>query len=297
MRMAAWRLVVAGAVLVAACARQGGGDAPRDAGAGAPVPATALVPNAPDGYHLTMTGSADAGTGVPQWAASMMRASTTVQVLRGRARVDNGPVAQPGIPNGAYWLLDADSGTATLVSTDNRSAIVQRAASPAQSASGPPLEAADTTWHMEDLGAGDTILGIPTRKYRVHFAYRLQSPGAVNPPMWRTEVQLVLHVSGQVAALDPVLARLPELMSGGITAGVGATSLPAVDTLVRRRPPGFALRQEREAMSIVGRDTTRSRTNWQVTGLRRGGVRAEDLQVPAGYTVRRAEEAVTAPVR
>lgn len=287
------------AMLLSGCAPRPDGTPPAlETADDSPVAEADLVPRASDGYTVTLSGSIGGPSALPAWMSAVVKPTITFRVRDGRGRIDYGRFGPPTLPEGGYVLVDARAGHTTLVQPERQEASRRSAAAGIDTTSSPHLEVTDTTSRVEELGAGATILGIPTRKVRVSFAYSLQAPGAVNPPRWRTEVSVTYHISDRITALDPAFARYAELTTGNALLRGSSINLPAVEALTRRAPSGFALLQEHDGRVITGNDTTRAVNAWRVTRFQRGGVRAADLQVPDGFTLVEAtasQQATRAP--
>ena len=281
MRLAA-QLLVASLSLVACSGK--------DSGAGAAGTATSLsrgtIPGTGKGFRFTMTGTTET-PGVAGAAKSPQATITTVRVLDGKARIDFAQGAAPGLQNGGWMLVESDGARIAIVDPSAKQVTVMDSLTTLGGMAGlggmVQMAVRDTSSRIEDLGAGETILGFSTHKYRMTIGYTMEMSMMGRAVPMRTEQVTVAHMSDDVGLLDTgfeLFEKSFRSSMGGLTGSEAASTITALNA---SRPKGFPLLQEMTSRIIRGGDTTSTRSSFTVTELTRGGVDAADFTVPAGY--------------
>lgn len=206
---------------------------------------------------------------------------TTVRVRDGRVRVDYLADENPGLRKGTWVLLEARTGQQQVVDSGARTVMLfgSDAASAGLRSLLMPRITTDTSSTRDDLGPGDTIAGVPTRRLRITTRYTSRKADMPGSEMTYAAIA-TLDVSDALAALDPGFdAYLNRLL--------GQTNLPAPaagdSTVPRVRIGGFVLQADIEDRTSFSTVTSITTHHWRVTEFTRGGVAAADLVAPTGY--------------
>lgn len=270
-------------------------------GAIAVLPFTAAVWSVPspavaEGWTFTWKVSAE-GQG-PQ------NSTMQVRVLANNVRVDFQAGTMPGVQGAGFMLLDADKGQMTMVSPQERSAVVMEAggmtaALDQLSAAGITMNFKDVTSSVDDLGAGERILGHATRKYRITQGYTIE----VSAMGFNRTMQIENTIESWMAtdfapadqkAFDEFSKNFAQSMSGMAAIGGEAMKKMAAE-LQARMPKGFPLKQvQTTSTTDEGRPST-TRSTMEVTSMQKTQLEPSVFQVPAGYTVRTMSDAMKKP--
>lgn len=220
----------------------------------------------------------------------------TIRVQGDRARVDYA-FATPGLPAGSYILFDAGRMGTTLVVPAQKAFIVLDS-----STAGGMLQQANemlkprssaVTWHRDSLGAGETLLGFASRKFRMGMGMTMDVSSGDFAMSVRTETEVEMHVSEAIAALAPGFGALGRAPGGRNTAGSFTNGIGALlhgDSVVLRAiasmapPRGFPLVQVSTQRTIMRGDTTTTTTAMRLTSFERTAVPSDVFSVPAGFT-------------
>lgn len=260
----------------------------KDSGAGgAAGTSTAIsggtIPGTGEGFRFTMTGTTET-PGLPREAQGPQPTTTTVRVLDGKARIDFAQGATPGMANGGWMLVESDGARMSIVDPSAKQVTVMDSLAGLGGMGGMmQMTVTDTSSRIEDLGAGEAILGFSTHKYRMTIGYTMAMAmmGAAMP--MRTEQVTVAHLSDDLGLLATGFDAFEKSFGATMGGMMGSEAAKVIKVLNDRRPKGFPLMQEMTSHSIRGRDTTTTRTTFRVTELTRGGVSAADFTVPAEY--------------
>lgn len=143
---------------------------------GAPIAALAFIAATPrtpaiQGWTFTWKVTAEATEG--QRVERRTPPTMKVSLIPGKARMDFVDNPPPGQKRGTFMLLDAEQGTLTVVSPEDKSAIIMEPAAlgGALSAVGQTklvrMEVSGANTSVEKVGAGEKILGHATTKYLI----------------------------------------------------------------------------------------------------------------------------------
>ena len=222
----------------------------------------------------------------------------TVRLQGGRARIDMQGSGSEAAMTGrdGYLLLESGSGRLTMVNTREKKALVIDGA---MFDGGGPMAAmldiavSDVTMDVRDLGPGATLLGQPTRKYRVTQGYVTTTtfkgmpgmPRGAAPPgpqVMRTRSVHDLEVAPDLAKLDPAFEAFAQRFLRGAREGSGMKALAAASA---KWPKGLALRSRATVTTSTGGDSTTAVIETLVTEYGAVEVDPAALAVPAGVQV------------
>ncbi len=282
-----------GALLVAcftlaACAGKESGGAAESAG-GDVATMGGTISGSGKGFRLTMSGTSEraAAPGAPAAAGTPTATTTTMRVLDGKARIDFARGAAPGLAEGGWMLVEPDGGRMSIVDPAAKRVMVMDSLGNLAGMGGMggmmQMTVRDTSSRVEDLGAGETILGFATRKYRITTAYTMEMSMMGRAIPMRTEQVTVAHVSDEATLREAGFSALEKSFGSTMGGMAGNEAASVIRMLTASRPKGFALMQDLESRIIRNGDTTKTRSSYRVTELARGGVEPVDFVVPADY--------------
>lgn len=220
----------------------------------------------------------------------------TIRVQGDRARVDYA-FGTPGLPSGTYVLFDVGRMGTTLVVPAQKAFIVIDS-----SLAGGMLQQANemlkprysaVTGHRDSLGAGETILGFASHKFRMGMGMTMYVGADDFAVSIRSESEVEMHVSETIGALAPGFGGLGRVSGGGSTADNFANGLGGLfggDSVVRRAaasmapPRGFPVVQISTQRTIMRGDTTTTTTSMRLTSFERTSVSPDVFSVPVGFT-------------
>ena len=137
---------------------------------------------------------------------------------------------------------------------------------------GVPADATDIQVTVDDLGAGEAILGHATRKYRIHETYALGSGGAQEST---TESWFATDLAGA----EEGFRKFSE--SFGAQFGSGNASKSLVDAKRAKMPKGFPLK----SITTTAKPDGKTTTTMEATKVGKMSFDASDFEVPAGIQV------------
>lgn len=246
--------------------------------AGAAAFAPVAPPRAVEGYvvtqRITTNGSKDTGT-------------VRLKLLPGRVRIEMEGV-QAEIPAGVFMLMRDDGRLSVVMPSERRVMVMDIAAltSGAEAMGGMgSMEFKDVSADVEDLGAGETILGYATRKYRITQKYTIavsimgQSMSTTNSTA--AEVWMAADVPGVSEGMN----RFTESVGGALSGGAGPAK-PLVDALKGKAPKGTALKSVATTTVLKpGEEPETTVTTSVVTSITKTDINAAEFETPAGYEV------------
>jgi hypothetical protein len=236
-------------------------------------------------YTLRVTsGTPDAQPGISGGPGTMSYVGR-VQWSNGRGRVD---VVEGGIESlftaGDYLLVD--SSTVTVVHPAKREYFVL---APDDSANGgfaamtSLMQLSDEKVVLDSIGAGDTISGVPTRRYRMTVAFNMSMLGGSIQQRLGTE-----SVTDYWVGVVPGLSGNPLLRSNGLA----SATLPAtfktlsarVDSAAAKMGHTLPLRTSAITRVIVGPGRIiQTQQSSLVSDLKRTGIDQSLLMIPEGF--------------
>ena len=209
-----------------------------------------------------------------------------IKVAQGRVRVelDSPQMAQMG---GMHMLL-RDDGRLTAVMAQAGMAIIMDASmlGSAQgmiTGQGAAPEMSDFSATVDDLGAGERIVGYATHKYRVHTTYTMTSArGGATKYDATIEASMATDVPGLADGLQKVAA----MFSTAFGASAGGKSKAVSDAVAAKMPKGYALKSVVKSVetSPSGQAKTTTATI-EVTEVSKVTFEAAEFEVPAGMQV------------
>lgn len=206
----------------------------------------------------------------------------------GVARLDvTGGTDTVGIPVGSYLLVSDTSGAARLVDTIHKTV---RSIGAGARLGGlvelhtPPGVVSDVKVLVDTLGAGETIDGRATRRYRLstQFSLSMILPNGESPVAQSSSVTDLWQAVGAERIPNPFLG-----LGGDETPNDFLAPLNRVLVETGRRIPGITLRSETQAsLSAGGVAITVQRVNTRLSGVRPAMVDPASLRIPSGFTSR-----------
>lgn len=218
--------------------------------------------------------------------------SMAVQIGAGKIRMDY--MLEPGqkaaMPKGGYMLLDADAGTMTMVDPSEKKAMIMDPAGmgSALGAVGKSgmmkMEINNPEVKVEDLGAGERMLGRSTHHYRITRTYDMAM-----------QVMMIHRKSHHVGVSDAYLTD--ELINDKAFAafakrfavnmqGFGGEGMQKLMEAEKNSPKGFPMKVTTSNTETSEKgEVTSSTTTIEVQELARASMDASVFEVPAGYEV------------
>ena len=244
----------------------------------AALPATAPLPRALDGYTVTQRITSDMPQAVPLTAR--------VKVAQGRVRVDveSAELAQLG---GMYMLL-ADSGKIITVMAQMGMAMKMDASVFASSGvggmgAGVSPTISDVSFTVDDLGAGETIVGAATHKYRFRSKYNntSQTRGAL-----KGDGTIDVWIAPQLGGLSDGLQKFADTF-GTVFSGMAGGGSKALSAEIRAKmPKGYTMKAViKLAETDVSGKTENTTTTVEVTEHAKASFEATAFDVPANIQV------------
>jgi hypothetical protein len=274
-------------------------------------PASCRAQGAPasNGWRFTWTTTTRAEGGPAAAPAKGTTSTMAVQLAGGRARVDEagGRAASPmAPPPGGYMLLDA-RGPAVLVDPAAKKALVLDVDAGGMAPPGMAAEVDSVRVVATPLGAGETLLGRPTRKWRIVQSYVLRMRMGGQARVFRSRTESEVEVSTELASADAGFGAFTARFGRGLQQEAPLPGLaPLAAATTAKWPAGVPLRLVQRSMTVAGGDTLRVTTEGRMTTLARATVPPASLGVPAGYETleasrlmqqRRPASPAPAPVR
>ena len=246
----------------------------------------APTPVAVEGWSFISTTTSDV-RGAPEMSMQVRLAGPQLRVdfLKGTT----------GMTPGAYMLLNAETSQLTMVSPKEKSATVLPVGGMASmlgavgAAGIMKIEIDNVSVTVEDLGAGDAILGHGTHRYRVKESHTMNvsvmgmhrsGTTATDTEMWiATDVSRT-----EQRAFEAFAANFAQSMGGAGFGGDGMRKL--TDELQRKMPKGLVLRQIATTRQTDqgGKETT-SVTTTEVKEFKQARLDEKLFEVPKDYVV------------
>ena len=212
------------------------------------------------------------------------------------------------VREGALKAIAGESGSILLRTGDSTLAIVNptkrevlRVATGEFGAlmSGPagsvPIDVSDVTSVTRDRSAGARVLGYATRRVTLTQGYTLRLTTPMAQRTLRTDQELQLSVSRDIARLDPGFRTFAEQFARSLTLpGPVRQKLRDAERAV---PPGFPVLTLTTAVTVSGRDTLRSTTRAEMTALRREAADTTGFAIPADFRVTEMSRLMQRPRR
>jgi hypothetical protein len=237
-------------------------------------------------YRLTVTSRAAAPADTSAVVVLSGRASVTA--AGARLDVDESSRALGAIADaGAYVLADSD---AMMVVSNRTQRILRFAAEDVER--GTAALAFDTLGlhaalsgvvvHVDSLGAGEPVAGIPTRRWRITQDYTLELRGTGGPGITTEHVVREIWLGEPRAGLANPFASVADARAGGD--GAYAALADATDDAARRLGRGVPLRVVTTATSTGGaHPATTTVTTLEVSDLAAADVDVNRLAAPPEF--------------
>jgi hypothetical protein len=197
---------------------------------------------------------------------------------------------------GTYILLDAESRRMTMVSPKEKTATVLPLGGLMSMMGGMDeagllkMDVTDISVSVDELGAGESILGHSTMRYRTRHSFSMSVAvmgfRRSSKEVTETDVWMASDLSvAEGKALDEFARNFSQSFSASGIGGEGMRKL--TEELQRKMPKGFPLKQVAKRTSVdQGGKETSSTTTTEVTEYKRVTLDAKLFEVPAGYTLR-----------
>ncbi len=187
---------------------------------------------------------------------------------------------------GMYMLLDASTMGMQVVDTVARQITSMNSMETLAAVQGmPAMTMSDTSSQLEDLGPGQTVLGIPTHKYRVSIRYAMGMGLGEAVVSAKVATVATVQVSEAITALDPAFDAFRTKFMTDAGMPLAGTATAQLAALTRVQPRGFALISEQVMQMSMNGNETVVKSSFRVTEFARGGVSAADVTVPSGFIV------------
>jgi hypothetical protein len=233
-----------------------------------------------DGLIITIKSSVDSGNGGPPHESS---SRWRIGKERVRMEVASGAVQNT---NGAYVFLDPLLGRTTSVLPERRVAMLM--ASPGEMFAGMKIAfrmdlVGTPKYALEDLGAGEPMLGHATHHYRQTLDY------AVEISIGQEKCRRTTRTSTEIwAAPDVAMGTVARAALDGRTMGfvVEGDAKQKIESLMGHRITGERLRSRQTTIG-TGSDGTLRRISatMEITELTHEPLDASLFEIPAGYTM------------
>ena len=193
-----------------------------------------------------------------------------------------------GAPLDMYLVIDSVAGTITTLMPAQAMATVTSLSMLNSSAASSYTMDFDGKPNIDvvDLGAGEPILGHPTRHYRQTAAYISKTTMGADVCTNRTSAVTDFWATGDAAAPDMLASMrrfLPVSGRGPLTGKLDSIRIAQIK--------GVVLRQVASGSVITaGGDTINVRSSWELTELKPGSADPKDFEIPPGYNVRDMRE-------
>jgi hypothetical protein len=209
-----------------------------------------------------------------------------IKTAQGKIRIEVEGI-DANMPAGVYMLLRDDGRMSVVMPAEKRVMVMDLAAmtSGAGALGGMgAMEFKDVAVEVEDLGAGERLLGHATHKYRVTQRYTIamsmmgQSIQTTNASS--SEVWMAADVPGADA-----MAKFTESIGGSMTGGAPAAK-PLADAMKGKMPKGTALKTV-ATMTVTQNSGTPTTTvsTVEVTAITKTDIDPAEFESPAGYEV------------
>lgn len=242
--------------------------------AGAVAPADSAI----EGYVLTQRIT----------SANEPTMTLKVKVAQGRVRVEMQGGPQGAMPEGVFMLL-RDDGKVSVVMPSEGMALqmdAQQLSGGMQSMmsmmgmSAPTYS--DVSIDVQELGAGETMLGYATRKYRVRQRYTVSGGMRGSQPVQHDDVT-EMWMTTSIPGMDDGLQRFADVFGSAFGGGGSGGSTELAAAMKGKIPPGYPLK------TVVTSTETRNgsagqpqTTTLEVLDVTRTNIEASEFELPAG---------------
>lgn len=260
------------------------------AAAVAPTRTAAQAGGATFTYRVQSSAAARAADGRRAGSAPSPDMLATVRMAGGNVRIDFREGGLPMTQNGGYLLLRGAEQQFIIVNARDRQAMVMGADGMGAGLGALTNNALvkmtmrDPRFSYEDLGAGERILGLPTRHVRVRNASTVEVRVFGRTDRSSESSVTETWIAARPAGLD---AAAVQGWSHAFGAGLRRTNAELAAQMAdyeRQYGDGIALRSVGVSQSTDGKGVARTDTvRMEVTDLTRGRIDPAVFAVPAGY--------------
>jgi hypothetical protein len=248
-----------------------------------PVLCVAQSARVVDGYRYTMTGTQTAG-GIPGRVDRTDSMEVRGLVAGGVVRTEYTKGATPFSRPGVYTLLDTRTNEIVLVDSVALKSVAINAAGmlAIRGSEAPQMTVSDTALKLEDLGAGDVVLGYATRKLRLTIRYTIAVGDLEEAKSTATQVT-TLNISDAITAMDQGFAmatQSPPTPVGQATPGNALERF--LQEVYRKLPKGFSLVTEQDMRISSPMGELASASRMRVTELTPVKLPAAAFSLPMG---------------
>lgn len=233
-----------------------------------------------------------AGTGLGRGGASETRTFMAAhgQFADGKSRLDITESLSPGGPmgSGTYMIMNSAKGTMTMVDPAKRQYMemnpgeLAKSAASMQQAMGGVMkqELSGVRVSMEELGAGETVEGYATLKYRVREDYtiKMSMMGRTTETMQHSITELWV-----APKLDGVMNPMAR-PTANATPGPMAALTSEVSKAYAKMRPGVTLKSIRTSETTMSGRKNASTMTTTLTNVRPASISPSVFEVPSGYT-------------
>ncbi|HEX9692992.1 MAG TPA: DUF4412 domain-containing protein [Gemmatimonadales bacterium] len=215
-----------------------------------------------------------------------------IKVAQGKVRVEMSGGPQGGMPEGMFMLLNPDGKVTAVMPTQGMAMMMD--AGQLSGGMGDVMRmmgmaepsVSDVSVNVTDLGAGEAILGYPTRKYRVSQQYTMttsmrgQSRTEKHDDV--SELWMTTSMPGFTEGLEKFAESFGNAFGG---AGQGASKELAA-AMAGKIPRGYPLKTIVTSNTTVGDGPARpTTTTLEVLDVTKTSIDAAEFEVPAGIQV------------
>jgi hypothetical protein len=222
----------------------------------------------------------------PAMDAQNFTGHAVVSAGRGRLDIVEGG-AEGMFQKGDYLLFDSSDVVIVHPSTKEFMPIARDGTSGALQqldALGARLTLSDEKVSLDSLGGGDTVSGVPTRRYRMTVAFNMALDAGVTQQRLATESTTEYWIANIPAMPPNPLLRVNGLAGGMGGAPMFGTIAARVDSVAARMGTAIALRTRGTTRMLLGPGATlETEQSSEVTELRRTQVDAALLVIAANY--------------
>jgi hypothetical protein len=144
----------------------------------------------------------------------------------------------------------------------------------------------DVSVEVQELGAGETMLGLATRKYRVRQRYTTSGGMGGNAQPERHDDVSEIWMTTSMPGLSDGLQKFVDVLGSMFAGGGQGASKELADAMKGKVPPGYPLKtivtSTVSVGSTPGRPTT---TTLEVLDVTKTNINASEFDVPAGIQV------------
>lgn len=236
------------------------------------------------GWSFTWKITADE---MPSNAASK-QPSMGIQMIPGKIRMDFVGEPSQGMKKGGYMLFDAEAGTMAMVSPEDKAAMVFEGAGLGAMAgavgSVVKMDVSDLKVNVEDLGAGERLLGRATQKFRITRGYSMQVSVFGKKSKTTHESVTEAWISKEML-VDKSWEAWSDRFARGSTR-LGGDAMQKLIEAEKQVPKGVPLKQTTATTDTDDKgNVTKSKMTMELTSLKQEDISPTVFEIPKDYTV------------